>query len=92
MVRPVNWRISPLDSFHSNTRQEIALGKDLKFVSSAISCLELLFQVLAKMRNIIGYTGGESIFAPGGSICNMYALLVARHKVAWIKWMWKVFL
>ena len=42
------------------------------------------------MRNIIGYAGGDSIFAPGGSICNMYALLVARHKVACIKWMEKV--
>ena len=38
-------------------------------------------QVLAKMREIIGFAGGDSIFAPGGSICNMYALLVARHKV-----------
>ena len=33
------------------------------------------------MREIIGFAGGDSIFAPGGSICNMYALLVARHKV-----------
>ena len=33
------------------------------------------------MREIIGFAGGDSVFAPGGSICNMYALLVARHKV-----------
>lgn len=37
--------------------------------------------VLAKMREIIGYQGGDSILAPGGSISNLYAFLAARHKM-----------
>ena len=37
--------------------------------------------VLAKMRRIIGYEGGDSILAPGGSISNLYAFLAARHKM-----------
>ena len=32
------------------------------------------------MREIIGFEGGDSILAPGGSISNMYGLLSARHK------------
>ncbi|CAA9999217.1 unnamed protein product [Nesidiocoris tenuis] len=35
--------------------------------------------VLAKMREIIGWNGGDSILAPGGSISNLYAFLAARH-------------
>lgn len=37
--------------------------------------------VLSKMREIIGYQGGDSILAPGGSISNLYAFLAARHKM-----------
>lgn len=37
--------------------------------------------VLSKMREIIGWTGGDSILAPGGSISNLYAFLAARHKM-----------
>lgn len=37
--------------------------------------------VLAKMRKIIGFQGGESILAPGGSISNMYAVILARFKM-----------
>ena len=39
--------------------------------------------VLTKMRDIIwpGYSGGDSILAPGGSISNLYAFLAARHKM-----------
>jgi glutamate decarboxylase len=33
------------------------------------------------MREIIGWEGGDSILAPGGSISNMYALMIARHKL-----------
>jgi len=35
--------------------------------------------VLLKMREIIGWSEGDSILAPGGSISNMYALIIARH-------------
>lgn len=37
-------------------------------------------EVLIKMREIIGFHEGDSILAPGGSISNMYALIIARHK------------
>ena len=32
------------------------------------------------MREIIGFSEGDSILAPGGSISNMYGLLCARHR------------
>ncbi|XP_046560539.1 cysteine sulfinic acid decarboxylase-like [Haliotis rubra] len=35
--------------------------------------------VLAKMRQLIGYEGGDGIFAPGGSIANIMALSCARQ-------------
>jgi glutamate decarboxylase len=38
-------------------------------------------ECLKKMRQIIGFTSGDSILAPGGSISNMYALMIARHKL-----------
>lgn len=37
-------------------------------------------ECLGKMREIIGFEGGDSIMAPGGSVSNMYALMIARHK------------
>lgn len=37
--------------------------------------------VLSKMREIIGWSGGDSILAPGGSISNLYAFLAARHRM-----------
>ena len=39
-----------------------------------------LLQVLKRMREIIGFSEGDSILAPGGSISNMYGLLCARHR------------
>ena len=38
-------------------------------------------ECLRKMREIIGFENGDSILAPGGSISNMYALMIARHKL-----------
>ncbi|KAF4532054.1 hypothetical protein B566_EDAN016126 [Ephemera danica] len=37
--------------------------------------------VLERMREIIGWSKGDSILAPGGSISNLYAFLAARHKM-----------
>lgn len=37
--------------------------------------------VMKKMRELIGWDGGDSILAPGGSISNLYAFLAARHKM-----------
>jgi glutamate decarboxylase len=36
--------------------------------------------VLTKMRELIGWSDGDGIFAPGGAISNLYAVAVARHK------------
>jgi len=38
-------------------------------------------ECLKKMREIIGFENGDSILAPGGSVSNMYALMIARHKL-----------
>ncbi|XP_041459026.1 glutamate decarboxylase 1-like isoform X1 [Lytechinus variegatus] len=35
---------------------------------------------LKKMREIVGFKDGDGIFAPGGAVCNLYAVLAARHK------------
>ncbi|XP_013788993.1 cysteine sulfinic acid decarboxylase-like isoform X1 [Limulus polyphemus] len=32
------------------------------------------------INNFIGWDDGEGIFSPGGSVANMYAMFVARHK------------
>ncbi|XP_062314725.1 cysteine sulfinic acid decarboxylase [Osmerus eperlanus] len=37
-------------------------------------------EVLRKMRAMVGWTDGDGIFCPGGSISNMYALNLARYK------------
>nr|CAD7585515.1 unnamed protein product [Timema genevievae] len=37
--------------------------------------------VMEKMREVIGFKGGDSILAPGGSVSNLYAFLAARHKM-----------
>ena len=37
-------------------------------------------EVLRKMRAMVGWTEGDGIFCPGGSISNMYALNLARYK------------
>ncbi|NXD18522.1 CSAD decarboxylase, partial [Nothocercus nigrocapillus] len=36
--------------------------------------------VLAKLRELLGWSGGDGIFAPGGSVSNMYAMNVARFR------------
>lgn len=38
-------------------------------------------QVLKRMRHIIGYHHGDSVLAPGGTISNLYAVIVARYKM-----------
>ena len=39
------------------------------------------------MREILGWNGsGDSILAPGGSISNMYALMIARNTLFIIIW------
>lgn len=35
-------------------------------------------QVLSHIRKLIGWVEGDGIFAPGGSISNLYGLLLAR--------------
>ncbi len=38
-------------------------------------------EVLTKMREMVGWEGGEGdgIFSPGGSISNLYGLILARY-------------
>ncbi|WAR04442.1 DCE1-like protein, partial [Mya arenaria] len=35
--------------------------------------------VLQRMKQLIGWSDGDAIFAPGGAISNLYGLMVARH-------------
>lgn len=35
--------------------------------------------ILERMRGFIGWSDGDAIFAPGGAISNLYAMLAARH-------------
>ena len=37
-------------------------------------------EVHQKMRELIGWSHGDGIFAPGGSISNLYGLLAARYR------------
>ncbi|NWI51253.1 CSAD decarboxylase, partial [Calyptomena viridis] len=37
-------------------------------------------QVLAKLRQLVGWSSGDGIFAPGGSMSNMLAMNVARFR------------
>ncbi|NXE02653.1 CSAD decarboxylase, partial [Chaetorhynchus papuensis] len=37
-------------------------------------------QVLAKLRELVGWSSGDGIFAPGGSMSNMLAMNVARFR------------
>ena len=36
-------------------------------------------EVLKKMREMIGWSDGNGIFAPGGSISNLYGLTASRY-------------
>lgn len=36
-------------------------------------------EVLRKLRSLVGWTEGDGIFCPGGSISNMYAMNTARY-------------
>ncbi|RUS91222.1 hypothetical protein EGW08_001028, partial [Elysia chlorotica] len=36
--------------------------------------------VLTRMRKLIGWADGEAMFAPGGAISNLYAVLLARYR------------
>lgn len=38
-------------------------------------------QVLKRMRHIIGFHHGDSVLSPGGTISNLYAVIVARFKM-----------
>ena len=36
-------------------------------------------EVMQKMRSLIGWSHGNGIFSPGGSISNLYGLIAARY-------------
>ena len=37
--------------------------------------------LLAYVMDKFGYKSGDGIFSPGGSISNMYGMVLARHKM-----------
>lgn len=36
--------------------------------------------VIEHMISKIGWPSGDGVFAPGGTLCNLYGLLLARYK------------
>lgn len=36
-------------------------------------------EVLSKMREYVGWSSGNGIFAPGGSVSNLYGMLASRY-------------
>lgn len=38
-------------------------------------------EVLRGLRQLVGWTAGDGIFCPGGSVSNMYAMNLARYKL-----------
>eukprot|EP01059_Diplonema_ambulator_P004848 TRINITY_DN14588_c1_g1_i4.p1 TRINITY_DN14588_c1_g1~~TRINITY_DN14588_c1_g1_i4.p1 ORF type:complete len:510 (+),score=120.77 TRINITY_DN14588_c1_g1_i4:1578-3107(+) len=37
-------------------------------------------EVISKLCAYMGYENGDGVFAPGGSMCNMYGMLMARNR------------
>lgn len=37
-------------------------------------------ELLAKVREMVGWKDGDGAFAPGGAHCNLLAILAARNK------------
>lgn len=37
-------------------------------------------QVLSKLRSMVGWSSGDGLFCPGGSVSNMFAMNVARYR------------
>lgn len=48
-------------------------------VAPAFTLAELA--VLKRVLNLVGFQNGDGIFAPGGSIANMFAIALARYKM-----------
>ena len=71
-------RFSPVLVHFSFLNWEFQYCHDLH--TNIVTIIIFLLQVLKKMREIIGFSEGDSILAPGGSISNMYGLLCARHR------------
>lgn len=36
-------------------------------------------EVMQKMCELIGWSHGDGLFAPGGSVSNLYGVVAARH-------------
>ncbi|XP_044256502.1 acidic amino acid decarboxylase GADL1 isoform X1 [Tribolium madens] len=47
-------------------------------VAPVFSIIEL--KILEEVKKLIGYKEGDGIFSPGGSISNMYGMVLARYK------------
>lgn len=47
-------------------------------VAPALTVMETA--LMRRMGDLVGFSGGEGVFTPGGSIANLMALLAARHR------------
>ncbi|RZB39942.1 glutamate decarboxylase-like protein 1 [Asbolus verrucosus] len=48
-------------------------------VAPIFSLIEL--EIVEKVKSLIGYKEGDGLFSPGGSISNMYGMILARYKM-----------
>jgi glutamate decarboxylase len=83
-------------SGHPHFMNQLSCGLDIismagEWLTAAANCNMFTYEVapvftimehhvLKKMRRIIGFQDGDSIMAPGGTLCNMYAVFCARFK------------
>ena len=47
-------------------------------VSQVFSLIEM--KIIEEVKKLIGYADGDGIFSPGGSISNMYGMILARYR------------
>ncbi|XP_039429322.1 cysteine sulfinic acid decarboxylase-like [Culex pipiens pallens] len=82
---------------HPNYHNEMYAAPDLyglaaSWVTDALNACQFTFEaapvfsliesmVLEYFLKLCGFEGGEGVFTPGGSIANMYAISMARHKM-----------
>ncbi|XP_065075265.1 acidic amino acid decarboxylase GADL1-like [Ochlerotatus camptorhynchus] len=82
---------------HPNYHNEMYAGPDLlglaaSWVTDALNACQYTYEaapVFSLVESITleyflkrcGFEGGEGVFTPGGSIANMYAIAMARHKL-----------
>ncbi|XP_055600896.1 acidic amino acid decarboxylase GADL1-like [Uranotaenia lowii] len=86
-----------IKSNHPNYHHEMFAGPDLcglaaSWITDALNAMQFTFEaapvfslidtaVLQYLLGLCGFPDGEGVSTPGGSVANMYAIAMARHKL-----------